>query len=332
MSLRGSAVFNVMRLAPQGDWTGPSPLDGVERVLAFSTIPGRALQVLVGVDRGGALRSADEWERRALVFTAAATALVMLMALVLLWAEHSARVRQTAAIHDQAVLADANHRLEAAERNQRVNSAQLGATLAGMSDGIMMVDAGMRLLAWNAHFPKFTGVPSNILRLGVHMEEILRAQAVAGEFGPVDIETEVIRRASLLRQGGGMGTIERQRPDGRILEIRRNPLPEGGFVTVYSDITGRRHAEERARHGQTMAAIGRLTSGVAHDFNNLLASISGNAEMLHADFADFGERGAPSLDHSTGGRSGGQAYTATACVRKEAGTGTKTGQPERHSA
>ena len=87
---------------------------------------------------------------------------------------------------------------------------------------------------------------------------------------------------ALLRSGGSMGTIERPRPSGRQLEIRRNPLPGGGFVTLYTDVTARRQAEERLRQAQTMAAVGRLTAGVAHDFNNLLAAITGNAEILHS--------------------------------------------------
>jgi signal transduction histidine kinase len=100
----------------------------------------------------------------------------------------------------------------------------------------------------------------------------------------------VSRRMAMLRSGASMGTLERPRPSGRQLEIRRNLLPDGGFVTLYSDVTARRQAEERMRQAQTMAAVGRLTAGVAHDFNNLLISISGNAEILHTQLAKDPER------------------------------------------
>jgi signal transduction histidine kinase len=150
----------------------------------------------------------------------------------------------------------------------------------------MMVDRDLRLMAWNQHFPEFTGVPAEILRVGLPMEDILRGQVGSGEFGTVDVEIEVARRLQLLRSGATMGTVQRSRPGGRQLEIRRNPLPGGGFVALYTDVTARQQTEERLRQAQTMAAIGRLTSGVAHDFNNLLISISGNAEMLHNQLSE----------------------------------------------
>jgi signal transduction histidine kinase len=290
-SLRGSPVFKEMQRVPDGGWVGSSPLDGVKRVLAFATIPGLRLQVLVGEDEALAMRSATEWEQQALTFTGVATVLVLLMAAVLLWAEQINRMRHAAALRDRAALHDSNIRLEAAQVREREKAAQLAATLAGMSDGIMMVDSELRLLEWNEYFPEYTGVPAEILRPGLPMEDMLRGQAMAGEFGAVDVEAEVSRRMALLRQGASVGRIERQRPDGRILEIRRNPLAGGGFVTLYSDVTDRRRAEDRARQAQTMAAIGRLTSGVAHDFNNLLASISGNTEMLLSDLGQASREG-----------------------------------------
>jgi signal transduction histidine kinase len=178
--------------------------------------------------------------------------------------------------------AAARDRQEALMRERTI----LDAALRGMSDGIMMVDANFRLMAWNPHFPEFSGVPAGILRVGLPMENILRGQVASGEFGPVDVEPEVARRLAVLRSGTMIGTIERVRPNGRRLEIRRNPLPGGGFVALYTDVTARHEAEERLRQAQTLASVGRLTAGVAHDFNNLLVSISGNAEMLHNQLSD----------------------------------------------
>ncbi len=260
INIGSSLIFAGMRERAEGNWSGVSPLDAVDRIYAFATVPDYGLAVAVGTDRNEALADATTWERTALIFTSGITALIILLAFVLLRAQMAAQRRNETLARERAILE---------------------ATLTGMSDGIMMVDDELRLMAWNPRFPEFTGVPREILRVGLPMEDILRGQVAAGEFGPVDVEAEVSRRLALLQSGNSMGTIERPRPSGRQLEIRRNPLPGGGFVTLYTDVTSRRQTEERLRQAQTMAAVGRLTAGVAHDFNNLLAAIGGNAEMLH---------------------------------------------------
>ena len=265
IGIADTPIFAAMRQSAEGSWSGASGLDDVDRMYAFATVPDVDLKVVVGVDRAEAMRVAANWETNALLFTGGITLLILLLALLLLRAQDATRRRHEALAREQAILE---------------------ATLTGMSDGIMMVDGDLRLMAWNQHFPEFTGVPAEILRVGLPMEEILRAQVAAGEFGPVDVEAEVARRLSLLRSGAAMGTIERPRPSGRQLEIRRNPLPGGGFVTLYTDVTARRQTEERLHQAQTMAAVGRLTAGVAHDFNNLLAAIIGNAEILHSQLGD----------------------------------------------
>ncbi len=280
LNIAGSPVFAAMRHSTRGVWDGASPQDHIDRIAAFAPIPGYGLQVLVGIGRHEAMRVAQEWEMSALAFSTAATLLVLAIAGAILWADQTARRRHALIVRDRAELARTNAQLAATESSERTKAMQLEATLTGMTDGVMMVDSRMRLLAWNAQFPEFTGVPASFLRVGLAMEDILRAQAKAGEFGNVDIEAEVSKRVERLRQGISMGTSERQRPNGRIVEIRRNPLPGGGFVTLYSDITTRRMAEERARRAEALAATGRLTAGIAHDFNNLLATIGANTEML----------------------------------------------------
>ncbi len=265
VGIADTPIFAAMRETAEGIWRGAANLDGADRTYAFASVPGTGLKVVVGVDRDDALRTAADWELNALLFTGGVTVLIVLLALLLL--------------HEQNAF---QHRHETLARERAI----LEATLTGMSDGVMMVDPELRLMAWNQHFPEYSGVPADILRVGLPIEDIVRAQVASGEFGPVDVEAEVARRLALLRAGATMGTAERPRPGGRQLEIRRNPLPGGGFVALYTDVTARRQTEERLRQAQTLAALGRLTAGVAHDFNNLLTAIAGNAEFLHRQSAE----------------------------------------------
>ena len=201
---------------------------------------------------------------------ALAAVLLVLAALLMALLMRERRARHCSD-RDLAVMAD----------RVRAQAAKSDAILKGMPDGILVMDGNLRLIEWNAHFPEFAGVPGEILRVGLSISDVLRAQAAAGEFGPVDVEAEVERRMVLLRSGGSTGVIERTRPDGSTLELRRNPLPEGGFVTLYTDISARRQAESQLRQAQKMEAVGHLTGGVAHDFNNLLMVILGNLELAH---------------------------------------------------
>jgi len=111
------------------------------------------------------------------------------------------------------------------EDRVRIQTAKMDAILQGMPDGVLVVDADLKLVEWNDRFPEFAGVPSGMLQVGLDMSDILRAQAAAGEFGPVDVQAEVERRMALLRSGGSTGVIERARPNGKTLELRRNLLP-----------------------------------------------------------------------------------------------------------
>ena len=285
-SIADTQMLTAMRQQPSGIWTGPSAQDSVRRIHSFRQIPDRDLLLVVAMDEDEAMRPAETWRMQASIFAGCITALLLAMAFLLRLGLRQAGRREETLAEERATLAAANAQLEVARAHAAAKTEQLEATLAGMSDGVSMVDAHFCMMEWNARFQEIAGVPPDVLRVGLPMEEVLRAQARNGQFGVVDVEAEVERRMTLLR-AGRFGTTERQRPDGRSLELRRNPLPDGGFVTLYSDITDRKRAELALRDARAMAeaanaAKSRFVAIVSHEIRTPLNALL-NALRLLAD-------------------------------------------------
>lgn len=107
--------------------------------------------------------------------------------------------------------------------------------LERLPQGISVIDAQLRLVAWNARYAELFGYPEALLKAGQPVEELFRYNARRGLLGPGDMDDAIQRRLNYLRQGSPH-MVERERPDGSLLEIRGRPLPGGGFVTSYADI------------------------------------------------------------------------------------------------
>lgn len=123
----------------------------------------------------------------------------------------------------------------------RFNQRLLEAALENMSQGISVVDADLHLVAWNRRYVEMFGFPPQMLKVGMDIAEVSR-WALRKMHGVADIEFALQRRMQYMRKGTAH-LSERVFPDGSIVEIRGNPMPGGGFVATFTDVSASRQAE-----------------------------------------------------------------------------------------
>lgn len=110
------------------------------------------------------------------------------------------------------------------------------------SEGMSVIDENHNLMAWNQRYADLFDYPSNFLEVGKPISELIRYNAGRGFCGNGDVEQQVQRRMQRISEGRSY-SFERTRPDGKVIKMQGNPMPNGGFVTTFSDITQYRQVE-----------------------------------------------------------------------------------------
>jgi signal transduction histidine kinase/DNA-binding response OmpR family regulator/HAMP domain-containing protein len=167
---------------------------------------------------------------------------------------------------------------------------ELRVTFDNMAHAVVMFDSNLRLTAWNRQLATLLELSDFFLNSKPSFSEYIRYLAERGEYGAVDVELQVQR---LIASVAKHFTFERTRPDGTVLEIRHNPLPGGGTVIIYTDITERKHYEQALTAARDQAEAANRTkssflANMSHELRTPLNAIIGYGEILQEDVADLG--------------------------------------------
>lgn len=144
----------------------------------------------------------------------------------------------------------------------------LQAGLDLLDQGIAVFDADAALMVWNAPFIELLGLPPASVRAGVSCAALASGHAaLAG-----------------CAKDGALPATEQAGPDGRILQVRSQALPQGGFALLVGDITEQRYIENLIQHqGQQLEErVARRTAQLENANANLVRANAENSRIAAA--------------------------------------------------
>src|SRR5699024_3035848 len=160
----------------------------------------------------------------------------------------SARLVLTSALRGSGLeVATVVSLLDEAGQKLRFNRDILLATLENIDQGVSVVDAEMRLVAWNHRYEQLFNYPADMLYVGRHISDLIRYNAKQGKIQHEDdnIEDAIQRRIQFMRAGTSH-IYQRTLNDSQVIELKGRPLPGGGYVTSYNDVTEYKRVEGRS--------------------------------------------------------------------------------------
>ncbi len=164
----------------------------------------------------------------------------------------SARTVLTVALQRQGLGADdAMQLLDQTSRAVRFNRRIMETTLNNISEAVCVADENMQLIGWNVRFEQLFQFPDGIPYQGQPIVELLRYSAENGFMEETNstVAQRISRRMRQMRHGEYYRKT-RYWPDGRVIEIQGVAMPDGGFLTTFTDITVYKRTEEALRESE----------------------------------------------------------------------------------
>ena len=170
---------------------------------------------------------------------------------------------------------------DASTQKHEFSQSLLQSAIENASEGISIIDGELNLVAWNKRYLELFQYPGQLVYVGSPIEQLIRFNVELGLTGPGDVDQQVAKRINYLKQGSPHSS-ERQRSNGQVIGIQGNPLPDGGFVMMFTDITAYRQAEQVLKEANQglETRVAERTQKLA-EANKELATAREKAEQAH---------------------------------------------------
>ena len=144
---------------------------------------------------------------------------------------------------------DVTHQIEV-DRAFARHTETLASLIANLPIGVSLIGPDLRYRAFNRPYLERFGIPADFIKPGDHIEKLVRYTVERGDYGPGDPESLLRTQLDWLCSSEPQ-QFERKQEDGRIVEVRRVPLPGGGYVTTHVDVTEARRRERDLQEAHT---------------------------------------------------------------------------------
>ncbi|HHL22562.1 MAG TPA: hybrid sensor histidine kinase/response regulator, partial [Aliiroseovarius sp.] len=180
-------------------------------------------------------------------------------------------------------------------------------TQAGLNliqQGLSIYDSDLRLVVVNRRFQEMFDLPDAFVAPGTPFADTIRYLVEHGEYGPIDDTESYVQARVDQALAFEPHYLERTRANGRVISVEGSPLPQGGWVAVYTDITGIKrheallrarseelseqvlaHTEELARANRALAATNAALEEASRQLTEMESRTRLTTEMMPAHIA-----------------------------------------------